>query len=138
MRIDLSNVKDKLGTVINPGDYIVYGHLLNCSAALKIGKVLDIKERQASWQSEPDGVSIIVWGVEDGFSSPNYSRDPKLQLKKGALQFPERVIVLKREDVPEVYLNLLDPVTVDRKGTNWWTLHKNDIAADYIFPKEEV
>jgi hypothetical protein len=131
-KIDLANIKDKLGHPIKPGDYIAYGSLLGRCAALRIGKVLDIRKRELGEYGVSSGVSIIVWGVDDGFNEEgeyednDYVRPTVLCMKRGALQFPERTIVLRKEDVPEKYRKLLDPVTLDRKGTTWMGEYKKN------------
>jgi len=108
-------MKDKLGREIKIGDYIVYGSLLGQSAALRIGKVLALKE---------DPTRITVWGVEDGVDLPHYKKQAKLVYAKGHLSFPERVIVLRSQDVPRQYLTLLEPVTLDRKNSSWYAEYK--------------
>lgn len=89
---------DKLGLGIQVGDIIAYGHALGRCAGLRIGKVLKVK----------DNGHLTVWGVDDDGNS----RVLRLCTKPGTLQFGERIIVLRRSQVPEAYLSLLDEVAV--------------------------
>lgn len=98
---------DKIGRYLNVGDYIAYGHAMGRCAGIRIGKILNINSkpgvRDTSW-------SICVIGIDDDWSM----WEPCLS-HKATLQFPTRIIRLDRTDVPETYLNLLDPVLYDSK-----------------------
>lgn len=108
---------DKLGQDILVGSYIAYGHLLDRSAGLRIGKVLDITWKKR-WSNDKLSPHYTVWGVDEGW-------DGKLELclKKGTLQFSDRIIVLPDDKLPKAYRDLLEPVTNEKKGTTYWKRH---------------
>lgn len=91
---------DKFRQPIVVGDIIVYGHALGRCAALKIGKVLDIRTAP-SWRTGTEGLDwrISVQGVDDGGT---YARSPAKLGKKGTLMFPDRMLVVGHEaaDLP--------------------------------------
>lgn len=102
---------DKTGAEIKEGDFIVYGHALGRCAGLRIGKVLAIKhhaDKAYTWSAD---WSISVIGVDDDWDSCA----PRLCASKGTLAFPDRIVVLRRENVPATHLVLLDPITQDTK-----------------------
>lgn len=86
-------MNDKLGQEIKIGSIIAYGHALDRCAGIRIGKVLALKEKDR----------ITVMGIDDDWSF----QEPKLCERKGTLQFPERIIVLKDNQVPQQYKSLL-------------------------------
>lgn len=94
---------DKIGQEIKPGSYIVYGHALGRCAGLRIGKVIKIDEfKENRWGRI--GCRISVRGVND-----DWKHDPiKLTQKLGTLLFPNRIVVLAPELVPQDYRDLLD------------------------------
>ena len=105
------NVQDKAGAVIEVGDLIIYGHALGRCAALQYGKVLAIKlKTKTKWRGslllseDYETPHFTVQGVAD---EPN----PWL-LRKGTLQFADRILVINREQVPQTTLKLLDGVKV--------------------------
>jgi hypothetical protein len=95
-------VKDKFGTVIEAGCYIVYGHALGRCAGLRIGKVLSVQPKKKSYSHE-NGYSITVQGIDDDWNF----RGMGLTERKGTLLFGDRIIVLAPEQVPEAYRELL-------------------------------
>jgi hypothetical protein len=95
-------VRDKVGQVISPGSYIVYGHALGRCAALRIGKVLEVRAREKTYASD-SGVSIVVRGINDDWGS---YVGPRLNERDGTLLYPNRVIVLATGIVPLTYLHL--------------------------------
>lgn len=103
-------IKDKLGREIKPGSYVAYGHLMGRSAGLKIGKILKAKtvDPGPMWVEGTVGYRLRVQGVEDGWGD----RPPVLS-GVGTLQFPDRVIVVNADDIPEAYRQLLEPVAVE-------------------------
>lgn len=104
-------ITDKLGQPINVGDFIAYGHALGRCAGLRIGKVLKVqclpRPEFRNWGPEAEW-KITVWGVADDWQSD----PPTLCKTKGILGFPNRIVVLQREQVPAAYRDLLDPVPV--------------------------
>lgn len=97
------NLTDKIGYPIVVGDWIAYGHALGRCAGLRIGKVLKITERKAAWTRERTW-SITVIGVNDDWSF----KDPGVCSRVGTLMFPNRTIVLKPEQVPARYVELIN------------------------------
>jgi hypothetical protein len=96
--------KDRLGRDIVAGSYIAYGHALGRCAGLRIGKVLHIK----SLEKEGYTTTIIDWritvmGVDDDWNH----RAPELCKRKGTLMFPDRMVVLDFDKLPQVYQDLL-------------------------------
>lgn len=87
--------KDKSGLVINVGDLIVYGHALGRCAGLQYGKVLGMAKTR-----------LAVQGVDDHWKG----HAPKLNVRKGAVAYGERTLVITREQVPPAILKLLDTV----------------------------
>jgi len=97
------NIQDKLGTPIEVGSFIAYGHALGRCAALRIGKVLAIEEKPQDYKC-PNGVKVVVRGVDDDCL---ILYDLKL-VKPARLLFPDRIIVLAPSRVPETYRQLLE------------------------------
>lgn len=59
---------DKAGNELRPGDFIVYGHSVGRSAALRFGRVVSVNEKKARWDGYV-GTTLTVWGVDDDTSS---------------------------------------------------------------------
>ena len=97
-------VLDKIGQEIKVGSYIAYGHLLSRSAGLRIGKVLALTNKEDSYRRGTYHLDIVVIGVDDDWIYPGHG--PKLNERKGFLQYPNRIIVLNESMVPESYKNL--------------------------------
>lgn len=95
--------KDKLGTEICVGDYLIYGHAIGRSASLRIGKVLKITEKEVrgSWES---GFTITVIGVDDDWAH----KEVELCKSKGHLLFPNRTINVAGCLLPKKVKDLLD------------------------------
>lgn len=103
-------IKDKIGHQITVGSYIVYGHALDRSAALRIGKVLSLKTIPGRYGEDSEEYRIGVISVhDDWWYYPGADRTLKLN-KKGTLQFPNRILVLHETQVPAEYKELLDSV----------------------------
>jgi hypothetical protein len=113
---------DKLGMPIRVGDPVAYGHALGRCAGIRVGKVVDIKYRGKD-HNDIDLWSISVWGVDDDWAPMVYSKqhwDPKiygahLNDKRGTLQFPERMIVLKWGQLKPEVAKMLTPVNKNYK-----------------------
>jgi hypothetical protein len=126
-------IYDKIGQPINIGDTIVYGHALGRCAALQLGRVLDIRvtfkpsQKYVGWEDDGTGKKvakyepyqkpefrITVRGVEirqcDGEAGvEGYKHDDEIEvLRKGTLQFPDRMIVIDPAKVPQNVLDALD------------------------------
>jgi len=105
-------VLDRLNKEIIVGSFIVYGSLLGRSATLQIGKVISISVNEEATY-DCDRYKIRVRGVRQCKSynfRTNVSYDTIELLKQGTLSFPDRIIVLRREDIPNNVLELLDTV----------------------------
>lgn len=98
---------DKLGRAIRPGCWVIYGHALDRSAGLRIGKVLKVEGNHNNetlpWMRKH---RITVWGIDDdhlSYSHYNPKEDwarPKALSKPSTLYFPERCIVVDEKNVP--------------------------------------
>lgn len=98
--------KDRLNRDIVVGSYIAYGHARGRCAGLRIGKVLAVKKVEPhpwnNYQLQPEW-RITVMGVDDDWNH----RLAELCKRKGTLMFPDRMIVLDFDKLPETYQNLL-------------------------------
>ncbi len=100
--------KDKLGRTIARGDFIVYGHALGRSAGLRIGRVLEVsKAKPDRFYCTHSEWRIRVQGVDDDWA-PN--GEPTL-CRPGTLQYPDRAIRLRVEDVPAALFAMLMKAT---------------------------
>lgn len=103
MEVSVTYPPDRLGVEVSPGCFIAYGHALGRCAGLRIGKVLAVKPADpysySKWR-------ITVRGVDDDWSHV----PPKLCSRNGTLQFPERMVVLNGDNLPDIYLKLLADV----------------------------
>lgn len=101
----MTPVLDKSGQEICPGDFIVYGHNIDRSAALRFGKVIAVKPREGRWAREENAVTVTVIGVEDdSWIHP----EPRLCRRKGSLLYPNRILCVSKELVPEPQRTLLE------------------------------
>jgi hypothetical protein len=120
---------DRVGNPIFVGDTIIYAHSLGRSAGLQFGKVLkivttytpetthllkrwngDVLEDYIDTTPEHTEHKITVWGVRESWNS---TIPPKLNIAKGVLEYPDRMVVLSPNQVPNRIALLLSPVTVD-------------------------
>jgi len=100
---------DKLGREITVGSYIAYGHALGRCAGMRIGKVLRILR-----DKDMHGhlvFKIKVWGIDDDWAH----HVPILASTPGTLNFPDRMLVVRNEDIPPDYAELLQHITADSK-----------------------
>jgi len=105
----VTELKDKLGRVIEVGDYIVYAHALDRSAALQFGKVLRVKVGDGGmYQQRPDGSVITVIGCNEYGWSPDKTGRWVLNRSTGTLLFPNRTIVIDGHALPNNVRELLD------------------------------
>lgn len=96
---------DLNGTLIQPGQYIVYAALWDRSAVLKYGFVVRIGTSKPAMYREPsEFVSAIT--VERGWKEGtwNLQKDGK----PIALHFENRILVISAEQVPEEVKALLN------------------------------
>jgi hypothetical protein len=102
-------MKDKLGQDITIGCYIAYPYGRGSSAAgLRIGKVFDLKTtyKKCHWKDELEpNHRITIRGVDDIHRS---FYEPRLLSKRSTLLFPERVVVLHPDTVPQSFKELLE------------------------------
>lgn len=104
-------IKDKIGQNIEPGCIIVYGHAAAYSNCLRIGKVIKAEQFKKTYHYYNGDVirdfyKITVHSIDDDYC------EPKLLEKRSVLQFPNRIVVLKREQVKKELLDLLDKVNL--------------------------
>lgn len=105
----MGEVYDKLGKRIEPGCIIVYGTLLGRCAALRVGKVVAVKSVGGNPNEWVNGnARITVHGIDDSWAN----EEPKLNNKKGTLQFSERCLVLDEMMISPKYKRLLETVKI--------------------------
>ena len=105
----MTELKDKLGRVIDVGDYIVYAHALGGCAALQFGKVLRVKVGNGRvTQQRPDGSAVTVIGCNEYGWSPDKIGRWVLNHSTGTLLFPNRTIVVNGDQLPDNVRELLD------------------------------
>ena len=80
-------MQDKFARSITPGDWIAYGHILDRSGGVRIGRVLQVREG-----------GCVVRGVDD-----DWGRNPKACERNGVLMYGRRIVLLREEDVPNDY-----------------------------------
>lgn len=92
---------DKAGTLIKPGDFIVYGQALGRCASLNYARVTDVGESKDEYNKHP---TCRVVGVTASFSRG-------LQLQKPAtLHFSERILVVTPQQMDFASFSLLNSV----------------------------
>jgi hypothetical protein len=98
-------VRDKVGYPIRPGQFIIYGHALGRSAALKFGRVLAVHSvGDHMYVRHAPRDRIRVHGVEEVIMFDGHT---EYELSKpGTLQYGDRCLVLQ----PAVVLALPRPV----------------------------
>lgn len=103
-------IKDKLGNNIEVGSIIAYGHNVGRCGGIRIGKVLGLKISQEPWGYGVDKFrtvySITVRGIDDDWSS----NKPRLNTKNGTLSYPERIVVIGYDALPDQYQELLSQI----------------------------
>jgi len=101
-------ILDKLGQEIIEGCIIAYGHALGRCAGIRIGRVVKAEMKyETGWDGKLKvSPRITVQGVDDDWAG----RNMELASRKGTLMYPDRIIVLDPEVVPERFLDLLCPV----------------------------
>lgn len=105
----MTELKDKLGRVIQVGDYLVYAHALDRSAALQLGKVLNVKVGDGRIdQQRPDGSSITVIGCNEYGWNPASKGRWVLNRTTGTLLFPNRTVIVDGSLLPDNVRELLD------------------------------
>jgi hypothetical protein len=95
-----SEFKDKAGVPLKAGDIIVYGHALGRCAGLQYGRVLEVRV-VVSRRRDEEKIKLRVQGVDS-----DRGDEPRL-LKPGFLEFPERILKVREEQVPEGIWRLL-------------------------------
>lgn len=108
------NPLDKIGQEITPGSVIAYGHALNRSAGLRLGKVLAVTPHEKKWNSD-SGWAITVLGIDDDWVRPGQEFPvPKLNTRKGTLQYPNRTVVVDPSKLPQFYQDLFASVEMEK------------------------
>lgn len=94
---------DKLDREITVGSFIIYGTLLGRCAALRVGRVEEVRKVKKEWQKDEDAKwHITVTGVNERFSWKDQCVKCELG-KKGTLQFPDRCVVIDKSDLATKY-----------------------------------
>ena len=107
----MNEALDKLGRPITKGCYIIYGTLLGRSAALRIGRVCNVRwiGKDADKYRYHEHWSITVHGLDDSWNF----RPAKANERRGTLLFPERTVVIDPSFIPEKALSMLQEATKD-------------------------
>lgn len=105
MKTKVDRYYDKAGQAVKVDDYIIYGHALGRSAALRWGKVKEIFYKGRNDHQGVENYSIRVRGV-DYDDCPNLW-EPRVSRKDVTLQFADRTI-LATAFVPSHIKKLLD------------------------------
>lgn len=102
----MTELKDKLGRVINVGDYFITALVHNSIAVLQFGKVLQLvhgdgRERHDGLREGTKVVSILCHNM-------TFNRGHVLRNKGGVsrLEYPERIVVI--DALPDNVRELLD------------------------------
>jgi hypothetical protein len=96
--------KDKFGTPIKEGDYIVYPFSYGQTNYIRLAKVLEVKS-----STDPNSTykkKLTVWGVDD--TNRRYRKKIALCSSKACISFPEKAIVIPENLIPKEYIDLLD------------------------------
>jgi hypothetical protein len=96
---------DKVGNEITIGCFIAYGHNIDRSAGLRIGRVEDINTAK---------MHITVLGIDDDW----FRKKPRLLTKRSTLMYPNRTVVLST--VPDSYMELYTKDCVASGGKHKW------------------
>ncbi len=96
---------DKAGQEISVGDYIVYGHALGRCAGLRFGRVLAINGKKLDHRDRPKH-HFTVRSIDDDWEG----EPPKLNAKKGTLQFAERILVIDPKILPDIIRTQLEKI----------------------------
>ncbi|HLN88604.1 MAG TPA: hypothetical protein VK253_00905 [Candidatus Binatia bacterium] len=103
----MDKIYDKVGQEITAGSYIVYGHALGRCAALQLGKVLEVVVKPSEYRHYlHNGVEYRI-KVRGAANYPDKQTCTPLS-RAGVLQFPDRIIVLREDQVPDYVKAVLD------------------------------
>lgn len=92
-------VLDKANQEIIPGKFIIYGHALGRCAGLRFGRVIEVKNPEPTGnQYNPYTYGIKIRGVDYEWRQ---TTEPSLLKRDSTLFFPDRIIVLHDNQVPE-------------------------------------
>lgn len=105
---------DKAGNELRPGDFIVYGHSVGRSSALRFGRIVSVNEKKARWDGYV-GTTLTVWGVNDDYfdETSSFNRGATLLSKASTLQYTRRTLRIDRNCVSQTALKLLDEKFVE-------------------------
>jgi hypothetical protein len=110
--------KDALGRDIKVGDYVCYSAMLSQSCKMKFGKVTELKSRPNRWTHVDERPELPTLRVKTALDS-HYWEKGTYKFHEGAWHLQadgkpitidklENVVVLRREDMPQAALELLD------------------------------
>lgn len=97
-------MNDRLGQPISVGSVIAYAVMDGYSPIIRIGKVCQVSEKPHEWREGVIESRITVHGIDVRGGTA------QLLSKKGTLQFPDRVIVLRDDQLDETTRALLQGV----------------------------
>lgn len=96
--------KDKVGTVLKPGDFIIYGHSICQSCGIQYGMVLEVFTSSAY-----DGLTVLrIIGVDDGSYQDRIHHEPTLLSRPSVIKYSERTLKVTKKQVPKAILTLLN------------------------------
>jgi hypothetical protein len=111
-------MKDKAGHELRSGDYIVYGHNLDRSAALRYGIVIEIYEPENAygwWPGKDKGLKKTHARIR-GVDCEGWDSKAVLLTKDSTLQFGDRILRIGNSQMPEQALKLLSKWDMERRG----------------------
>tara|TARA_Y100000034_G_scaffold113512_1_gene148613 strand:+ start:899 stop:1234 length:336 start_codon:yes stop_codon:yes gene_type:complete len=108
-------ITDKIGQEIKHGSYIVYAHAMGRSAGLRMGIVIADPVHYGPgelnrWE-EYDQYRIKVRGVDGEWNH----REAQLLSKNSTLQYPDRMVVVQPDTLPDNIREMLEEVYIEQK-----------------------
>ena len=113
-------VVDRIGREITNGCFIAYGHLLDRSAGIRLGRVESVNEKKNKGNGYSDGTTLTVLGINQDWGG-SAKKDHLLE-KRSTLLFPDRTIVL--DTLPAPILELFEKDCLGLGKNHKWVKHQ--------------
>lgn len=113
MKPTMSKYVDIAGDPIEVGDYIVYAALWSRSATLKYGRVVKLVEKKDEYSNKVSHKAQVVsvdrsWDDKWELQGGGWSKKPIEKYQVQTLGFLDRMLVVRKEQVPDEARELLD------------------------------